>query len=352
MSELGLATQVAPQQQHGAEGGVATFAPGKQTRADTGAPPAAEVEERESGDMEDDRADDWEMDDGLASAMGLGGVSTSQAASDLGDTRAATDGGDKPQGLKFRVPTGAEIKSMLAKKEVPEDKLKASIQTALERMKAEKLLKTKESIAKIMKKLFPKPGVFNERALAKIVKVSDRNKVYQSVSDAQTKVNNKDKAKLSSAMDDAVTHVDKAIANAAGLTAVFGTKSADALAIYQKAKASITTLKAKMDTNVHTDYNGDDSQIGLGGWASPSSQVVHLETAVAKVKDLKDTIITVIHECCHLADTSVDDLGYYGSDGFEAWRRTRRSPTRPTSRSFRGGVSGGAPMPRRLSRLG
>jgi hypothetical protein len=250
--------------------------------------------------------------------MGLGQVSTAQAAGSLQSSMVASGASAPANQLRFRVPTGEDIKAMLAKGDVPEAKLKASIQTALEHMKAEGLLKSTDPIPDIMAKLFPSAGTFDEAELAKVVDVADRSKVYQSVSDAQTKVNSTDKAKLSAAMDAAVVEVDKAIANAAGLTAVFGTKSADAKAIYQKAKTSITTLKANLDTKVHTDYNGDDGQIGLGGWANFGSQMVHLETEVAKVSDVNETVITVIHECCHLADSSVDDLGYYGSDGFEA----------------------------------
>ena len=56
----------------------------------------------------------------------------------------------------------------------------------------------------------------------------------------------------------------------------------------------------------------------FGGWARHDIQHIHLTGDVAEVKDLKQSIITLIHEAAHLAHPDVDDLGYYKSPGFEA----------------------------------
>lgn len=318
--------ELGQREQAGDAGAASEVFAGKRTRSDA-EPPVQRLERAGQSAAGAVRAGAWEMTSELESAMGLGQsngglragqVSTAQAAGALEAGRAA--GGARPAAaeLRFRVPTAADIKTMLAKGDVPEAKLKASIQTALERMAMEGDLLVSDPVGDIMKRLFPSPGVFDEAELAKVVDVADRDKVYQSVSDAQTKVSSTDKGKLLKAMDKALAEVDKAILDATGLKEVFGGKDAEAKAIYQKCKTAISTLKANLDTKVHTDYNRDDAQIGLGGWANFSTQMVHLETEVAKVSDEDDTVITVIHECSHLADTSVDDLGYYGSSGFEA----------------------------------
>ncbi len=85
----------------------------------------------------------------------------------------------------------------------------------------------------------------------------------------------------------------------------------------------MATLKGKIDTNVHTDYNHDDEQTGLGGWAKFATQMVHLEPDVAAGKDPIESALTILHECMHLADGAIeDDGGYYPpsaakSDGWE-----------------------------------
>ena len=101
-------------------------------------------------------------------------------------------------------------------------------------------------------------------------------------------------------------------ADSANLKRVFGTKAAEAKANYGKAKTALANLKANIDTNVHTDYNRDDEQVGLGGWANFASQMVHLEPDTAAAKDLDEAANTILHECMHLASGSIkDDGGYY-----------------------------------------
>ena len=96
----------------------------------------------------------------------------------------------KQPGTVFRLPTAAAIKAMMAAKEVPEDKIKESIATALTRMQREKnaLLKTNDSVPDIMKRLFPAPGKFDEAEFAKVVDVADRSKIYERAVDAEAKL--------------------------------------------------------------------------------------------------------------------------------------------------------------------
>ena len=109
-------------------------------------------------------------------------ISTGELASQL-EPRAhdAQPWSPTQPGTQFRLPTAAAIKAMLAAGEVPEDKIKDSISTALTRMRFEKkgaLLKTADPIPDIIKRLFPGPGVFDEAEFAKVVDVADRTKIY------------------------------------------------------------------------------------------------------------------------------------------------------------------------------
>ncbi|MBK9034930.1 MAG: hypothetical protein IPL61_27315 [Myxococcales bacterium] len=138
------------------------------------------------------------------------------------------------------------------------------------------------------------------------------------MADAQTKLNTTDQPKVEGIMDDAVKLIDDAIADDTGLTEVFGTKAGTAKAVYAKAKVELQTRKTTIDVSLNTDYNRDDEEIGLGGWANFGKKQVHLHRKVAEVVDKNGSTATVVHEFCHLADNTVKDKGYYGSAGFEA----------------------------------
>jgi hypothetical protein len=215
-------------------------------------------------------------------------------------------------GTRFRLPTAAAIKAMMTAKEVPEDKIKDSIATALTRMQREKKLKTTDAVPDIIKRVFPAPGTFDETEFAKVVDTSDRSKIYERAVDAEAKLTAADKAKLIVSIGKADKFIDDAAADAVNLKRVFGTKAADAKINYGKAKAALSKLKGAIDTNVHTDYNRDDEQTGLGGWAQFSSQMVHLEPDVAAATDPTEAALTILHESMHLASGSIqDDGGYY-----------------------------------------
>lgn len=150
--------------------------------------------------------------------------------------------------IRFRLPSAADIKATLIAGQIPESKLKDSITLALTRMAKEGQLATADPVPAIITKLFPAPGVFDEVAFAKVVDVTSRDKMYKKVSDAETKVNRTDKPKLKAAMDDAVKLIDPCVADATGLTEVFGSKVTLAKDIYKKAKLALFATKASMDT--------------------------------------------------------------------------------------------------------
>jgi hypothetical protein len=246
---------------------------------------------------------------------GQGMMSTGDVA---GQIQAERDARQPTGNVKLRAPKPTDISAILAAGKVPEAKLKDSIALALTRMAKEGQLKTKDPVADIMARIFPSAGKFDQKEFEKVVDVADRNKIYKTVVDAETKVSATDKPKLKAVIDDAMTLIDHAMANSAGLKEVFGSKDTVAKGVYAKAKTAMGKVKTDMDTAIDTDYNRDDEQVGLGGWADFGSQHIHLERSVAEVHDPKAAQITLIHECCHLAKGTVDDHGYYGSDGFEA----------------------------------
>ena len=240
-------------------------------------------------------------------------ISTGELAAHWRRARDSRPGSARQPGTLFRLPEAARIKAMMAAAEVPEDKIKEMVATALTRMRRDGALpKTADPVPDIMKRLFPAPGTFDEAEFAKVVDITDRSQIYKSAADAESKLTPADKTKLIAAMGRADLMLAGAEGDAANLKRVFGTRATDAKANYGKAKTALGELKKNIDTNVHTDYNGDDAQTGLGGWASFSSQMVHLEPDTAAAKDPDDAALTILHECMHLADRSIgDDGGYY-----------------------------------------
>ena len=251
-------------------------------------------------------------------------IPLSEAAAGLQREREARQAGILAHGPRFRVPTTADLKALFTSGGVPEQVLKDSVEVALNRMAEEDRLKSKEPVADIMKKIFPAAGGFDEAAYEAAVDVTDRSQIYQSVLDAEAKVTPGDKPKLKTVMQDAMKLIDDSIADDADIKLVFGVKHAFAKTVYGKAKASIQKAIDHMDEQITTDYNLDDPETGLGGWAmfvdpDTGKPHVHFESSVVKVKNEVEAKITIIHESCHLADPTVLDEGkYYGSPGFEA----------------------------------
>jgi hypothetical protein len=169
----------------------------------------------------------------------------------------------------------------------------------------------------IVSKIFPSPGKMDQAEFEKAVDVKDRSKIYESVAEADTKVKAADKPKLKKAMGEAADLAKKVQGDAAGLKVVFGTKDSEAKKNYEFAEKALRDLPSKMDAQVTTDYNLDDDETGLGGWASHADKKMHLLLSIAQVVDLKETKATLIHEAAHFGNASVDDHVYYeDKDGF------------------------------------
>ncbi len=221
---------------------------------------------------------------------------------------------------RFRVPEFDRIKAAYTAKDlkIPEDVIKNRMAQLLGRMQFEKRLKTTDPIPDIIARIFPGPGKIDEAEFNKVVDASDKTQVYKDVNDANTTVKAGDVPKLKTAIKDAMDLITQSQGDSAGLKAVFGSKDAVAKTNYGKAHKALEEIHKNLNSHVTTDYNLDDPEVGLGGWAHFNSQHMHLLLEVVQVVDADETKITLIHEASHLADTAVDDLGYYGSQGFEA----------------------------------
>jgi hypothetical protein len=222
--------------------------------------------------------------------------------------------------VRGRLPTFADLRAVYQNKDlaVPASVIKTAVAQLLGRMAREKRLKSTDSVPTIVARIFPAAGVISEAEFNKAIDVADRTAIYRSVLDADTTVKKADRAKLKTAMKASADLIRSVEGDDVGLKAVFGAKAPVAKANYARARAALAEVSRDMDSKVSTDYNLDDPEVSLGGWASHGARHMHLLVEIVKVIDAKESKITLIHEASHLADASVDDHGYYGTPNFEA----------------------------------
>src|SRR5262249_12915819 len=257
----------------------------------------------------------------VATLRRAGRIPLAVATQRLREARATRPGSPLARGTRFRVPSATELKSLYGAGQLDKADIEDAVRRVLRRMDLDFALRTDAD--DVMKKLFPGGGVFDETAWAGVLGTGTSD-VYHSFADAEAKLKAADLKKLTDVAKLAADKIDQAMADDAGLKDVFGSKATTARTRYGKAKTALANAIANADTAIDTDYNRDDPQVGLGGWANFASQHIHLTGDVAEVTDRDDAIIPLIHEACHLADPHVDDLGYYGSDSFEAMEESEK----------------------------
>jgi len=221
-------------------------------------------------------------------------------------------------GTRFRLPSFERLKGAYTDKDlkIPEAVIKDRVTRLLQRMEAEGRLKSKDSVATIVGKIFPKAGTIDEKEFNNAIDVADRTRIYKDVLEADTVVRAAEEPALKTAFSDAGKLVAKVKTDSAGLKQVFGTKDAGAKTIYDAIQKKLEDLSKSLGGHVFTDYNLDDPEVGLGGFARHSEQKMHITLKVAKIDDPKKTRATLIHESAHLADSSVTDHIYYARPGF------------------------------------
>ena len=241
----------------------------------------------------------------------VGRVSIASAEARL---RAARRDRRPPPTAKFRVPTAEELGKIYASGVLEKTDVEGAVRQAFKRMDFEWGVRT--TVDDYMQKIFPGGGTFDEKWAATIFG-TDESRVYKNVADAESKLRPADKAKLEELAKEAVKLMNDAMGNSAGLTEVFGAKATTAKQRYAKGVSALEKAVTNSDKAIDADYNRDDPQVNLGGWANFSTQHMHLSGDVAESKDRDGTILKLIHESMHLAHGSVDDHGYYGTNGFE-----------------------------------
>lgn len=218
--------------------------------------------------------------------------------------------------IKYRLPKSANIKAAVDDplKNLPISVIIESVTIMLKRMKREKRLSTEKTVPEIINEIFPGGTSFDKVKFEQYFDQNDRTIIYNKVSDAETPIKKEDKGKFKRYVQWAIQILRIAQGMGTSLKRIFGSKTDKARAIYTKAADILVEListDVKMDTGFNTDYNRDDSEVNLGGWAWFDGKQMHLSPGVIKVKDERETLITVIHEATHLADKTVDDNGIY-----------------------------------------
>lgn len=212
--------------------------------------------------------------------------------------------------VRARMPTFADLRTVYTDKtlNISEAVIKDRITRILSRMRAERRLKSNDPVPDIVNKIFPGPGRIDQTAFNDALDVADRTVIYQSALDASTKVKASDQTRLVTAMGDAGALIAAAEGDAAGLRAIFGAKAPIAQARYAAARKALADAAAHLSTRVSTDYNLDDPEVNLGGWASYGPpRHMHLLVDIVKVTDPAETKITLIHEAAHLGSLTVHE---------------------------------------------
>ena len=218
--------------------------------------------------------------------------------------------------VQFRLPSSTNIESETTNsfRMIPETVIKDAIFTMLMRMKRGNRLMIKKSVSEIMQEIFPAPGVFDKKAYEKAFDHADRSIIYGSVRESEAPIRKAEQSKFKAHVEWAIRIIRVAERMGKSISRIFGSKTAKAKAIYKKAGDALQKMistKAKMDASFNADYNLDDSEANMKGWAHFITQHMHIGGDIVKVKDQRDTLITIIHEASHLADKTVKDNGVY-----------------------------------------
>ncbi|WP_157098359.1 hypothetical protein [Chlorobaculum limnaeum] len=227
-----------------------------------------------------------------------------------------------PSDVKWRVPPSADLQAILSSGTADESVVHSRVRRLLERMHREGRLNSATSatdIGVVMDEIFPLPGQLDQAAYERYLDPTDRTMVYHSVRDAYTTPNPADRADLATAMQDAAATAQTVSTDEPGLRAVFGpTEWSTAQAGYRLINNRLVAISADIEHRISTDYNLDAQETFLGGWASFGDQHIHLLSTVVSDPLTPRSKVTLLHEAAHLADSRIDDHGYYGTPGFEA----------------------------------
>lgn len=221
--------------------------------------------------------------------------------------------------IQGRIPNFTELDALhhQMKPEIIREKVKI----LLRNLQLEGLILQGENVNHAVDSLIEDDGkvnqVYYEQLFGKADGTEDKNKVYHRAEKSKTKLEPGEEANLRTMLQSAKTTVAQTIPCEKKLQEVFGeNESKDAKDNYKKITKKLDSLSKNLAKRVTTDYNGDDSQLGVGGYAIFDRQDMHIMQDLCRNVNSKG-ITTAIHECAHLADKSIKDLGYMGTPGFE-----------------------------------
>lgn len=199
------------------------------------------------------------------------------------------------------------------------DTIREKVKVLLTNLQIEELILLSQNVDLVVRQLIEDDGMVNlayyEQLFGQADGTEDKKKVYHNANDAQAKLLENEQQSLKTVLIDACGIVMNARANPDNwVSTVFGGKKDIALENYGKIFKKLNEVRGKVSEVVTTDYNGDDEQVGVGGYANYASQTIHFLQTMCGT-DEKSPIVA-IHECAHLANGSIVDKGYVGSPGF------------------------------------
>lgn len=219
--------------------------------------------------------------------------------------------------IQGRIPNFAALDAL--HRQLSVEVIREKVKILLTNLKLEKLILQGQSVDTAVDSLIQADGrvdkVFYEQLFGKADGTEDKKKVYHDPKNASAKLSEVEKESLDPTLEfavDIVRRVKSDIHDWVGC--IFGHKKSAALGNYGKISKKLEEVKGNIDNMTTTDYNGDDTQMGVGGYANYRKQTIHfLQTMCGR--DIASPIVA-IHECAHLADESIVDKGYVGSPGF------------------------------------
>ena len=221
--------------------------------------------------------------------------------------------------IQGRIPNFAELNALHNQLSV--DVIKEKVKILLTNLQLDKLILQGEGETVNVDLLIEADGSVNktyyEQLFGKANGTEDKEKVYHQADRSHSALNPTDEANLKTMLLSAQAIVTQTIPFEKKLQQVFGdTESKDAKNNYTQINKKLNHLEKNLTKKVTTDYNGDDTQLGIGGYANFGRQDMHIMQNLCENVN-SNGITTAIHECAHLANSSIKDYGYMGTSGFE-----------------------------------
>lgn len=220
--------------------------------------------------------------------------------------------------IQARVPNYAEL--MTLKDKLPRSEIIAKLRILVQNMIIRRELLDVGDLDEYLDEMVEADGSVKQDEYERLVEnKDDKTKVYQDASRARRSLDTVDKKKLHEVLAEAETTVGVChdfLQNE--VKTVFGTKGDKALENYKEIASCLDGIDKEMDERVSTDYNGDNEEMGRGGFAEYSKGAILFTQNVFTMG--KGGITTAIHECAHLSNPLIRDYGYYGTSGFETMK--------------------------------